>query len=366
MSGAFGWVGNTSDDGGTRYRGQTTQYRDAVQQHGTPGARRVDISSSSGTQQAETRVPPAIDPNPGKTRTLDDFARQQKLPTPDGHHAVVSTASNVIIYVQDVTGSIRTWLKEIFRRLPLLYLDAVKYLGTDDLEILFIAHGDVRGDKYPVQVARFGRGPELDLILASFELEGNGQGQGTESQEVIAYYILKQVDTSTAQNVFTYFTTDEAGCDQIDPRAVQQYLGITTDAGLRETANVFQLLKRRMRVFCILRKTPDYEPEPIRAWWESMLGVENVLHLDDPRRVVDIVLGTLATLVGQLAQFTMDLKMRQDGTRFGDANVATVMGTIAMVGAGTPSNPFRLGGGQQTKKQLPSPTKAMKSLLGKD
>ena len=363
MSGAFGWAGNKSDDGGTRYRGKTQHYDDAVRQHKAPGVKRVNISDDPGV--AGAGVTHVGDPNIGAARKLDDFALRQKLPIPDGHHALRSTAANVIIYVQDVTGSISAWLEEIFKRLPLLYLDAVKYLGTDDVEILFIAYGDVRGDRYPIQVARFGRGPELDPILASFELEGGGMGQGTESPEVVAYYILKQVDTSSAQNVFAYFTTDESGCDRIDSRATQKYLGIGVDEELEETRTVFQLLKRRMQVFCILRRTQDYRPEPIRAWWESMLGVEHVLHLDDPRRVVDILLGTLATLVGQLAQFTVDLKMRQDGTIFGKVNVATVMRTIAMVGKGTPSNPFRIAGGK-ARRQLPPPSKPMKSLLGND
>ena len=337
MSGGFGWISNKgqsrSTQSSTRY---SDMYDDAVRGH-----QHVGSSGPSRVRQVNpTPTPPPI----SKPRSMRQAASCMALPTPTAKHSLKSTASNVIIVVGDTTGSMGDKPPEIFKRLPQLYYDAVKYLGSDDLEILFITHRDARTDDRAIQVTRFGREKELDTLLASFYINSySGGGQGTESQELVAYYLLKQVDTSSARNVYCFFITDEAGCDRVESYLAQRELGLSVDPELSSTQAVFQMLKRRMNIYCVLFETDGYRgtlKANILPWWKRMLSPESVLPLDDERRIVDVMLGTLAVMTNQLAVFTKDLKSRQLPTAHGAVNVQSVMQSILMVGKGTDSDPY--------------------------
>ncbi|MBL7058191.1 hypothetical protein ISS03_02530 [Patescibacteria group bacterium] len=192
-------------------------------------------TSSGGNQSSGT-----------KFRDFHGFVAQQSKNIPNAKHKLKSSAANVVIIIQDVTASIGQWPVEIFKRLPLFYQSACNYLGTTDVEVLFIAHGDARSDNHAVQVARFGRGQELDRYLTEFYLDCRGGGQGTESHELVAYYILKSVDTSAAQNVYAFFITDEAACDVVSSQYVQEYFSENLDYSFVSTKVLFDFLKRKM------------------------------------------------------------------------------------------------------------------------
>jgi hypothetical protein len=260
---------------------------------------------------------------------------------PDAKHDLVSTASNVIIVVLDVTGSMQDWPQEIFRRLPLLFNEAVTYLGSDDLEILFVAMGDARTDCFPIQVAQFARGEALDKVLASFYMKCGGGGQGTESHELVAYHLLKRVDTSSAQNVFTFFVTDEAACDFMDWDLVKDHIDMNPDPELEKTERVFEALSRKTKLYTILCETKNtrYSVKGIKSFWDKHIGSANVLPLSESRRVVDVILATIATVTGQMDTFTTNLMGRQQGSQYAESNLRTVQKSIALIGGSLPSVP---------------------------
>lgn len=321
MSGAFGWARANSADAGTRvhrpddFVGARAAY--------AGGAKRVDIG---------------FDPNDGKSRKIDAFAT--KIGTkvvPDGKVALSSTAANVVMVVLDVTGSMQEWPQEIFKRLPLLYTELTRYLGSDDLEILFIAHGDASGsDRYPIQVGRFARGPDLDAILASLEREGGGSGRQSEreSHELVAYHLVERIDTRSAQNVFAFFVTDEAGYDMVDAGQVDRLLGAPVNRELVRAKDVLARLSVSADVYAVVCDTKTYNHPIAPEWWRGMLGREQVLILDDARRIVDVLLGVMAGKVGKDREFDLDLTKRQAGLPHGRDNIANVHKTLAIVRKG--------------------------------
>lgn len=346
MSGAYGWHQSSTSSSS---RTDDHSYDDARSQYNYSPAN-VTVKKI-GAATPSPVVPPQPAPTPPKPVPVASSAWPKRVITsaapviikgyPETKHALKSTAANVMIIVLDVTISMSRWLDEIFKRLPTLYIEACQYLGTDDLEILFIAHGDVRTDNFPIQVAKFGREAELDQIIASFYRKCGGGGQGDESQELVAYYLSKQVDTSTAQNVYTYFITDEAACDTVDSDAVKEHLELPFDYELTQTKDIFSILQRRGKVFTVLCETnnPDYDAALIRRRWESNVGKDNIIPLNDSRRVVDVILGSVAKLTGQLAQFTQNLTMRQQGSQYAAQNIETVQKSIALIGNSLPVVP---------------------------
>ena len=342
MSGAFGWHHNDqSHQSPTQVI--NSGFKDAARAYHSP----LPVPTGASGHKA-THIGPDTTPVPPPRQSFYQAASTTKLPIPTGTHSLKSTAANVLIVVTDVTGSMGENPAEIFRRLPLMYEEACTLLGNHDLEILFVAHGDARTDTHAVQVARFGRGSELDALLTSFSLTCGGGGQGSETPELVAYYLLRQVDTSSAQNVYVWFVTDEAGCETLQPHLVREWLDLDLEPEYAQTATVFAVLRRKMHTFVILFDTGYYLSEPdkhrkIRPYWERVLGsAESVVPLRDARRLVDVMLGTIAVMTGQLALFTGNLKSRQMPTRHGSQNVANVLQSIALVGRGTLSAPHVL------------------------
>lgn len=343
MSGAFGWHQKNDNDttpatpgffGGSRRAAPSRVVIDPASRAGqTSGS---GAASTPASQPASSYQAPAP-----RTKTIP--RTQARLPTPDARHAVSTDAEVALIIVQDCTGSMGEWLDEIFRRLPLLYHEACEYFDTDDLEILFIAHGDAYTDLNAVQVARFGKGQELDTMLASFDRNScGGGGQGTESQELVAYYILKQVDTSRSQHVYAFFITDEAGSDRVDGQQVRTELGLTLDTEFERTDAVFAQLMRRMNLYTVLFDTTTYygaTKDNIGRFWNRVLGRERILPLNDGRRVVDVMLAVCARLTGQFDRFTQNMRSRQAGSHFADVNMRTVQQSVALVGGNAPKAP---------------------------
>lgn len=330
MSGAYGWHQSSSNSITV-----TTDhsYDDAKKQYN----HQPTVTVKQIGNAAQTKLSPTVS-SAWPKRNITTEAPVLIKGYPEAKHALKSTASNVIIVVVDVTKSMNTWPGEIFKRLPTLFIEACEYLGNNDLEILFIAHGDVRTDNFAVQVSKFARGADLDPILASFYMKCGGGGQGDESQEIVAYYLLKQVDTSSAQNVYTFFITDEAACDIIDPKYVKEYLDIRMDSELTQTKDVFAALQRKGKILTILCETTNssYNPAMIKKRWEDNVGKDRILPLNDSRRVVDVILGSIAKLTGQLSEFTQNLTTRQIGTQHASQNIETVTRSISFIGNDVP------------------------------
>ncbi len=332
MSGRFGWHKNDQDNGSMRQ--PNNPFGKAAQAYHT--------HAPAPAPSARARV---IDPAPPPARSIAAAATRAGA-IPDAGGTLKSTAANVLIAILDVTGSMRQWPTEIFKRLPLLYQEACAYLDTQDLEILFIAHADADGDAYPLQVARFGRGPELDAMLAAFKVGGGGaMRDACESHELVLYKLVRDVDTSSAVNVHAFFLTDERGRDAVNEHEVRSVFGRPVEGELRTARDLARHLRRRMNLWAVLCDTKSYDPAPIRAWWEELLGIERVLPLDDARRAVDVIIAALAAHTGQLDRFTKDLQSRQAGMPHAAANVRTVLGSVVNVGTRAPASPRLLGPG---------------------
>lgn len=336
MSGAFGWHQHDTTTTGS------------VRQADDPFSQAAKAYKAPAAPSTRTRIVDPVQP-PTPSRVLPSTVTRT---VPGAKGTLRSTAANVLVVSMDVTGSMGEWPAEIFKRLPLLYHEACEYLGSDDLEILFLAHGDAGGDRNPLQVARFGRGQELDDILASFDVARGGLGNGHESHELVLYKLVRDVDTSSAVNAHLFFLTDEPARDVLDDSEVRSVFGKPIEGELRSTPALARELLRRMNVWTVLCATGTYDPAPIRNWWERLLGPERVLPLDDHRRVVDVILATLAKQTGQLDQFAQKLRSRQAGSLYADQNVRTVMASVALVGTRGPNAP-RMIAGPGTKSLLP-------------
>ncbi len=240
-----------------------------------------------------------------------------------------TNSTSPLVVAIDVTGSMSEWPATFFEKLPLLYNEVKRYLP--DVEISFAAIGDATCDSVPLQAGKFDKGKALDDVINSLYPEGGGGGGARESYELMAHFYVNNVEIPKAKKPIFIFAGDEGFYDRIDQSLVSRYIG---DSGQTEedSFNVMRSLCQKFDTY-ILRK--DYgsgaEETKIKKQWQKALGgSQRVMKLDDPRRIVDCIIGVVAASVGKFGDYTTRLSVRQT-----EDQVASVMKSIGLLGDGS-------------------------------
>jgi len=222
---------------------------------------------------------------------------------------IVSGSANPVIVAVDVTGSMAHWPAEIFDRLPLLYQTLSQY--RPDLEVSFAAIGDATSDRFPLQVADFGSGADLDARLGALYGEGGGGGGARESYELFAYFLAHRARTENAERPFLILYGDEGFYPEVDAKQAQHYLGGQLE-GERSSVALWRELGKRFEIY-LLRKSygSKAEDRKIVAQWEEALEPQRIIPVPDEQRAVDLALGIIARSWGRFEDFQENMAARQ-------------------------------------------------------
>jgi hypothetical protein len=219
-----------------------------------------------------------------------------------------------IVVAMDVTGSMGDWSKIIYDKMPMFYGQIMMQGYLEDPAISFAAVGDAYTDAAPLQVCDFAQGTTLDEWLQRLWLEGGGGGQAHESYELAAYYYARRVTLEGAQHPFLFISGDEGFYDDLEARFVSSWIG----EGERTKAQVvLDELGKKFHVFQVHKEYFGDDPT-IVAQWSKAIGSRRVLRLEDPKAVVDVMLGVIAVVSGSrdLKGYLADMKERgQDKAR---------------------------------------------------
>jgi hypothetical protein len=222
-----------------------------------------------------------------------------------------SDSPTPLVFAVDVTGSMGEWPGIIFNKLPVLYNEAKLWLP--EIDISFAAIGDAYCDRYPVQICDFAKDRDLEQHINSIFPEGGGGGQTQESYELFAYYYLKHCDIPQAQKALFVYCGDEGFYEKIRRQHVQTFFGdvVTEDI---DAYHVFGQLGKKFEVYNLrVQYHDDAADATIRAQWQKAIGAQRVLRLEDPRRIVDCILGLTALMANEYEQFRERLTKRQTG-----------------------------------------------------
>jgi hypothetical protein len=237
MSGHYGWGGNDNysssnsggssrhyDDDNTGYGGYSNN-KPVTQQINKTAVRSNTYANPyyGGTAATQSRV---VDTTPNVDVSIKN---------------VSSTKENVILIGLDVTGSMREWIPEIFKFLPLLHAEASLML-SGETEILFASFGDgEHGDK--LLTAPFGSDKTLDSYLTAVRTSANGGGNYVETPESFLYYVDKYVDLTASKQVFTFVVTDEGIKKNFSARSWELMTGTSF---IGEEFSNSELIRRRI------------------------------------------------------------------------------------------------------------------------
>lgn len=218
-----------------------------------------------------------------------------------------------IIIGIDTTGSMAEWPKIFFEKLPLLYKEAIKYFP--DCEISFQAINDYLADGSDValQPAPFGKGPQLDELITQLYPFGGGGGNGGESYEIFALYNSFLKSTGNEIKPIAIILGDEPLFEST-PKEVSKHFEISSLLPLK-TKTIFKKLHEKCDVYLI--RKPYYgvgkDESIIENWIEyGLMNRERIINIEDPKRVVDVILGILSILTNKTEIFEKELIHRQN------------------------------------------------------
>lgn len=247
---------------------------------------------------------------------VNRISPDMKLVNPMGKE-ISSDSENVIIMGIDVTGSMSSWPKEIFDRLPLFYQTLSQY--RPDVEFAFCAIGDATCDEFPLQINTFKKELELEEAVNALYPEGGGGGQTTESYELFGYYMLEHCKLPKATSPFLFIYGDEKAYDKVDSNQVKNYIGDTLQ-GEVSSESIWKGLSQKFNLFFMKKDYHGWSSssgDDIANYWYNALGKQRVIDLPSSERAVDVAMGIVSRAWGKYGDFKDNMYARHDSKTIG-------------------------------------------------
>ncbi|MCU0722318.1 MAG: hypothetical protein MUC63_01645 [Planctomycetes bacterium] len=261
-----------------------------------------------------------------------------------------------IVVGVDTTGSMKEWPKIFFEKLPLLYREAVKYYPGCEISFQAINDFPADGADVALQPAPFGKGPQLDEFIGQLYPFGGGGGQGTESYEVFAAYNSFLQAPKAVVKPIAIILGDESPFNEV-PREVCEHYGLGRGESVPSRV-AFERLHRACDVYLVRKPYwgPGAQDEPMVKRWVSvaLMPRERILEIQDPRRVVDVILGILGVLTGKSADFEKELVARQSEGQVQEVlnSLQELKRSVHRTLAGPTQTPPGLAGGAKRSRGL--------------
>jgi hypothetical protein len=211
--------------------------------------------------------------------------------------------SLAIAVLFDETGSMLNIPPMFQKALPPLMSLLMRKGYVEHPQVLFGAFGDASGglERAPLQIGQFESGIEMEDCLTNIFLEGDGGGQNHESYELAMYFMARHtaLDCVEKRNHrgYLFLTGDELYYPQIKHEEVKRIIGDELDENI-PTETIFAELQKLYDVyFLIPGGTSHYQESWLIDGWKKLLG-QNVLRLDDPNAISELVASTVGLAEG--------------------------------------------------------------------
>lgn len=294
-----------------------------------------------------------------------------------GVRPLTFTAENALIVAVDTTTSMAGWPLDIFDRLG-LGVQKARDLFRGPVQVLIIGFGDIPECGDPFEVTPIGEGPELLGYLAAIQKVSRGGPNEVESADLVLAFADSMVDVSRCKNVFTFVLTDEMVREVVDFGKMTPWRNQRGEiVPARPVVDVVRSLRICQHVFAIIKpygsvrelqngEDPmtlykDRMSQKVLRNWDQLLGEGWVARLWDSRRIIDVILGCIASRLGKSEEFMRDFRSRQMTAShgFGPINIRTVEASLSSIG-GTVLKPITrsrslLVPGSAAPTALPSP-----------
>lgn len=269
--------------------------------------RKKSIADSGGDTFARTTAM-------RNTRRAEDIKVHEKLSIAESYRGIrecrdseTHPESNAIAAIFDVTGSQGEVPKELEANLKDLMGLLLKNNYLPDAEVLFGAVGDSTSDRVPLQIGQFEPGAEeLMNFFQRVFLEGMGGGQGTESYQNAFYFMARHTELDSfekrGKKGYLFMTGDELPYNQVRPEEIKKLMGGAGPEAPIPTTQIIKEVKEKYVVFFIIPLLTSGGRDP-RVWstWQSLLGKEYVLGMEQTDQISELIGTTVGVAEGKLS-----------------------------------------------------------------
>lgn len=180
---------------------------------------------------------------------------------------------------------------------------AIMIAGCDDY-FAQIQQGHKNGEG-ALQIGQFESGLEIDDNLTNLWLTGNGGGNWGESYDLFLYFLARH----TAHDHFekrgrkghAFVICDEPLFDKISAKAVKEVIGDDLEGKDIPIAAIIKEVQEKYWLHCIIpNQTSHYSSKELRDGWQKAIGAQSVLLLDDPTKICELIVATVALCEGSV------------------------------------------------------------------
>lgn len=243
--------------------------------------------------------------------------------------------SLAIAVLFDVTGSMHEVPQIVQAALPKLMGLLIRKGYVEHPQIMVGGIGDATCDQVPLQIGQFESGIEIDDNLTNLFLEGGGGGQKCESYDLALYFLARHTAIDCFEKRqkrgYAFIVGDEMCRDRVRAGEVEEVLGEKLEADVA-TADVVAELEKKFDVYYILPNLTSYYNDPeVHQSWVKLLG-QNVLRLDDPKGVSELIATTIGLGEGKTDIDRVHDDLKEAGTEL--ATATAVRDALIPVSAG--------------------------------
>jgi hypothetical protein len=243
--------------------------------------------------------------------------------------------SLAIAVMLDVTGSMSRIPTIVQANLPKLMGMLISKGCVAHPQIMIGAVGDARSDRVPMQIGQFESGVEIEDNIINLYLEGGGGGSCEESYELAAYFLARHTSTDCFEKRnkkgYVFIIGDEKPYPQIDPDQVNKIFGDSLQAPI-PTSEIIKELQEKYEVYYLMPKGTNHFDEPrVLETWRDLVG-QNLLKLEQPEAVCELIAATIGLAEGTLDRVDVAGALSDLGAD--SSTVASVERALAPVKAG--------------------------------
>jgi hypothetical protein len=238
------------------------------------------------------------------------------------NRSLSSISAHPIIINVDVTGSMGAWPRVIYDKLPMFYGQIMTKGYLADPSIGFQATGHFN-DSAPLQVTDFAQGLEIDTELKKIYIES--RGGHPESYELSAWFNNHKADFKAAAiKPFYFLIGDAPGHDSVPANVMTRIFGESSLGAAMDVKTEWHALQDKCNIFYMHKNFGHRDAQSLN-YWESMVGANRIMKLENPKACVDAMLGVISICSGSrtLDTYITDMVDRgQDEERIAQVRAA--------------------------------------------
>lgn len=203
----------------------------------------------------------------------------------------------------DETGSMGTIPQTVQEKLPNLFGLLTRKQYVEDPQICIAAYGDAYTDYVPLQISQFESDNRTDNNLESLFLEGNGGGNGGETQTLLWYYLAYHTATDAWEKRnkkgYLFLIGDERPLD-LKPEQIKDFVGDGEPFGPLDQESLAKALQEKWEVIILLVDNQTCKWQGSRQVYEKLFGKNNVVTIEDANTITETIGSALGFLEGTL------------------------------------------------------------------